>query len=370
MTRRYFLVDDTLALTKADLGKYAIFRQKRIKIAEIIASPFINCLQHQGLIGRLKELGLDVTLASHMKPAKLKLDHGDVLYVITSLNKDFELFKDADTLPESMSITISRITINVPGAKDEENIETEMEPHNIANADEPTHEALVPKQDRLEPSKVFFTADTHFFDSNILQYRPRFKSVEQMNRVLVENWNSKVPEDGIVFHLGDFGKGGAAQIHRFLKRLNGKIILIPGNHDDVGMFSADTDKVRIGNLITKCRFQGKYRTLMCHFPFLCYSGEQVRSLWQLYGHVHSGGEDTHGMDLPRLKFSFPTQYDVGVDSNDFSPISFFELKRIMKDRCFRYDHYTNLGYTHEETMEIIANKRVKEEQKAEEASEH
>lgn len=92
---------------------------------------------------------------------------------------------------------------------------------------------------------------------------------------------------------------------------------------------------------------------MCHYPFLCYAGEKMKSVWQLYGHIHSGGEDTRGMDIPRVRYTFPMQYDVGVDGNGYAPISFYELKRIMKDRSFRYDHYTGKGLSHEEVMEII-----------------
>lgn len=59
-----------------------------------------------------------------------------------------------------------------------------------------------------------------------------------------------------------------------------------------------------------------------HYPFLCYGG---RGVWQLFGHVHSGpGAD--GLDISRLRVLLPTQYDVGVDNNNFTPISYREVK--------------------------------------------
>lgn len=61
-----------------------------------------------------------------------------------------------------------------------------------------------------------------------------------------------------------------------------------------------------------------------HYPFLCYGGS-YRGVWQLFGHVHSGpGAD--GLDISRLRVLLPTQYDVGVDNNNFTPISYREVK--------------------------------------------
>lgn len=133
-------------------------------------------------------------------------------------------------------------------------------------------------------------------------------------KTLIDNWNNKVPPDGIVFHLGDFAVGRSAMLRRFLKRLNSKIILITGNHDNIKLYQ-DSDKVTVAPLVLKTRFQDMYRVTMCHYPFLCYAGEKMKSVWQLYGHIHSGGEDTRGMDIPRVRYTFPMQYDVGVDGN-------------------------------------------------------
>ena len=40
-----------------------------------------------------------------------------------------------------------------------------------------------------------------------------------------------VKENDIVYHLGDFSFGGKDNVEKFLKKLNGKIILVKGNHD-------------------------------------------------------------------------------------------------------------------------------------------
>lgn len=61
-----------------------------------------------------------------------------------------------------------------------------------------------------------------------------------------------------------------------------------------------------------------------HYPFLCYGGS-YRGVWQLFGHVHSG-PNAEGLDISRLKILVPTQYDVGVDNNNYAPISYKEVK--------------------------------------------
>lgn len=34
--------------------------------------------------------------------------------------------------------------------------------------------------------------------------------------------------------------------------------------------------------------------------------------------------------MPRMQYLFPTQYDVGVDNNNFTPISWKEVKQIFE----------------------------------------
>ena len=81
--------------------------------------------------------------------------------------------------------------------------------------------------------KVFVTADNHFFHKNIIKYCHRpFNSVREMNEYMIKKWNKKVSKDDLVFHLGDFAlTRNQKQLEGIRRRLNGTIILIPGNHD-------------------------------------------------------------------------------------------------------------------------------------------
>ena len=39
-----------------------------------------------------------------------------------------------------------------------------------------------------------------------------------------------------------------------------------------------------------------------------------------------------GLDIPRLEMLFPTQYDVGVDNNDYAPISWAEVQKKIEEQ--------------------------------------
>lgn len=147
-----------------------------------------------------------------------------------------------------------------------------------------------------------------------------------MNETIISNWNNTVGQDDIVFHLGDFCLGGSAEWNKTLDRLNGKIHLIMGNHDlknirqgYIGRFEHVAMQMHIE--------VNKQKIYLNHYPFLCFDGG-YKDVWQLFGHVHTRQNNT-GIDAARLQYLYPTQYDVGVDNNNFMPVSFEQVKRII-----------------------------------------
>ena len=182
---------------------------------------------------------------------------------------------------------------------------------------------------------MFFTSDTHFYHSNIINFCGRpFKNVEVMNETLIANWNSVVGPDDIIFHLGDFCLGGSAEWTNILNRLNGKIYLIVGNHDIKNLRQGYYS--RFEHIAMQMHIEvGKQKIYLNHCPFLCYGGA-YRDTWQLFGHVHTSKQNT-GIDAPRLHMLFPTQYDVGVDNNNFTPVSFEEVKRIIERQVEQFE---------------------------------
>ena len=81
-----------------------------------------------------------------------------------------------------------------------------------------------------------------------------------------------------------------------------------------------------------------------HFPFLCFAHGDPKlyddnSLYYApFGHVHSN-LNSKSEDVGRLQYLFPTQYDVGVDNNNFTPISWKELKEKIDNQVKNYKMY-------------------------------
>jgi calcineurin-like phosphoesterase family protein len=177
-------------------------------------------------------------------------------------------------------------------------------------------------------SKVFFTSDTHFGHKNIIEWTRRpFDNVEEMNETLIENWNSVVGPDDVIYHLGDFAFGGSSLWKDVCSRLNGKKYLIIGNHDEKNL--KDGFRVYFEDILWQAKLRVEGRSIyLNHFPFLCYGGTYRRpedAVWQFHGHTHEMQGENLGEDYPRLQYRFPFQYDVGVDFNDYKPISFTEI---------------------------------------------
>lgn len=180
-------------------------------------------------------------------------------------------------------------------------------------------------------SKIYFTSDQHLNHENVIKFCHRpFNNIEEMNETLIKKWNDKVPRDAIVFHLGDFAWGGFQAWEKHLSRLNGEIVLIVGNHDIKNLTT--TAKTYFKYVTQQMKIEVENRKVyLNHFPMLCYGGtyrDKDSLEWQLHGHVHLTRETKKntGKDHERcINSLFPTQYDVGVDFNNFEPISWAEV---------------------------------------------
>lgn len=184
---------------------------------------------------------------------------------------------------------------------------------------------------------TWFTSDQHYFHKNVIVYCNRpYKDVEEMNAALIQNHNSVVAKDDTVFHVGDFSlsKTGAGVI---LPQLNGKHILIAGNHDHCHPVQCkSTEKLeRMKDIYLQYGFSEihyeyelptKYGPIKInHLP---YTDERERYMqyrtkdqghWLLHGHVHE-----HWKQKNR-------QINVGVDVWNFTPVNFETLLELIKD---------------------------------------
>lgn len=171
---------------------------------------------------------------------------------------------------------------------------------------------------------IYFTSDQHFNHSNILTFEPEtrpFKTIEEMNQVLVDNWNSKVTNADEVYVLGDFFLGQADKITEWLYKLHGRITLIRGNHDTKAKIDYYTRNGITVKDIDFVSYKGNY-FILCHFPiisedFVQLIGDRNNEVVSLYGHYHSNAP----------KGYYNKSFHIGVDTNDLTPISIEEIWR-------------------------------------------
>ena len=185
-----------------------------------------------------------------------------------------------------------------------------------------------------EAEKIFFVSDTHFCHENTIKYCKRpFKNVEENDAELIRRWNEKVPKDGIVFHLGDVAFGDPDKVDKILEQLNGTIYLVIGNHDWRRI--VNDHKWRFELMTQQINMKiGKRHIILNHYPMLCFSGawRGEDATYQLFGHVHTSPYTDEGLDQQRLKMLFTSQYDVGVDNNNFTPVSWKEVDQIINNQ--------------------------------------
>lgn len=187
-----------------------------------------------------------------------------------------------------------------------------------------------------EGKHLFFTSDTHFFHNNIIRYCKRpYETPEEMNEDFIKRWNEVITDDDTVFHLGDVVFGSSEKWESILSRLKGKKVLLYGNHDQ-GVSTDILDKYFIWHGKQAKIKIGHHIIYLQHFPYLCFDGawNGAKATWQLFGHVHTSEKCQQGLDVQRMKLLFPCQYDVGVDNNNYTPVSFTKVKEIIIDQLY------------------------------------
>lgn len=175
-------------------------------------------------------------------------------------------------------------------------------------------------------SKIYFTSDHHFGHKNIIKFSERpFKDVTEMDEFMIQKWNEKVNPEDEVYHLGDVGLNAPDKLKKILDRLNGKIYLISGNHEKSAHaceYRFEWIKDYYELVIKDASFhKGQQLIVLSHYAMRVWNASHWGT-YQLYGHSHGSLPD----DPKALAF------DVGVDCHGFSPLSYEEVKAIMKTK--------------------------------------
>lgn len=178
----------------------------------------------------------------------------------------------------------------------------------------------------------FVTSDTHLGHARISELAERpFGDVAAMDAELVRRWNAAVPPDAVVLHLGDVALGPIEQSLALTAHLNGRRLLVPGNHDRVS--SATQTKRAIerfrslyeeaGWVLLPERLDGARlgrRLRASHYPYRGDSQEADRH--GRHGPVEDGVPLIHGHTHDRDRGADGRQFHVGIDAFDYAPIPF------------------------------------------------
>lgn len=164
------------------------------------------------------------------------------------------------------------------------------------------------------PSKgrTWVTADPHFGHANICKFtnydgskvRP-WDDVNEMDAALIKNWNDRVHPQDRVYLLGDVCFT-AKDMLRYIPQLNGRICLVPGNHEPTKMrkYFHLFDDVR--------GYVQRNGWIMSHIPI--HPDSLGRWGLNIHGHLHGGTIK----DDPRYVC-------VSVEHTDFAPIELTQL---------------------------------------------
>jgi calcineurin-like phosphoesterase family protein len=164
-----------------------------------------------------------------------------------------------------------------------------------------------------EAAKYWFTADEHYGHTKVISFNDRpFDSIEDMDEALIANHNGVVSKYDITIHAGDFCWLNKKEdvYKKYINRLKGNHFMLVGSHDHWLPKSA--------RYIWRKRIEGNL-IIVCHYAMRTWECSHYNS-WQLHGHSHG-----------RLE-SIGKQYDIGVDNNNYYPVSFDEICGIMADK--------------------------------------
>ena len=169
-------------------------------------------------------------------------------------------------------------------------------------------------------SRKFFTSDLHFGHTNILKYENRpFKNTDEMDKALIKNWNKVVDKNDEVYILGDFSfHRDEEKTLKILQQLNGRKYLICGNHDN-SIFTSH--RVRAQFVWLRPYYKLKVNgidVVLFHYPIQVWDCRHHGAI-HLYGHIHSN------LGNHAMQYEIPNSYNVGVDVNNYTPISFEEI---------------------------------------------
>lgn len=180
-------------------------------------------------------------------------------------------------------------------------------------------------------ARVFFTSDLHFGHTNLCLGLRQMSPVES-DRLIIDNWNKVVTKRDVVYVLGDITMENQNIIPEYIKQLNGRIIIVGGNHDNRQCCDVYR-KLGISVMGTL-----EYKGFVCtHIPVHPLELEKEgRQLYRgnIHGHIHiykGKAKDDYGS----------LYYNVNTELHNYTPIAFDDLVADFQQRKLIYNTTVN-----------------------------
>lgn len=144
--------------------------------------------------------------------------------------------------------------------------------------------------------KRYVISDLHLGHKDILKYRTQFATLDEMHDTIINNWNSVVNPQDKVYILGDVAWN--KQSLTLLNSMNGKKVLIKGNHDILPL----KEYVKYFKKIEGAKeYKG---CILTHVPV--HESQLERFTLNIHGHMH---------DRKITRFILHKDLHVGYDAN-------------------------------------------------------
>lgn len=169
-------------------------------------------------------------------------------------------------------------------------------------------------------ANIFLTSDTHFGHAGVCKFlgadgskmRPWTCPIE-MDEAMIDRWNSVVRPRDTVYHLGDvtMTENNLATV----AKLNGKKILIKGNHD---IFAASSyleyfEDIRACHVLANC--------ILTHIPL--HPSSLGRFGHNVHGHLHDRRVLLDAADPLSIDCRY---FSACVEHHDYTPIALEKVR--------------------------------------------
>lgn len=183
---------------------------------------------------------------------------------------------------------------------------------------------------------LYLISDTHFDHANIIEYCNRpFSTASEMDKYMIEKWNSRVSDNDTVFFGGDVAMARPEKAFEYVEKLNGSFVTLIGNHDDFTEESAPFPVFKYHHFEYEHE-NNDYEFYYSHYPSkaepeykdsypnYAFPPEDFEG-WNIHGHVHNNNTD----DYPFINHD-EQRVNLSVEVLNYTPITLTELTEIIK----------------------------------------